>query len=381
MPHVRLRSLALLAAARLLVVSATAVVAQDEALGGKLRTGANVTVPAGETVEGDLYAASDTIVIDGTVEGDLVAAGGEIQVNGTVSGDLIAAGGTVTIAGTVEGDARLAGGQLTVSGDVGEDLLVAGGQAAITASGSVGEDVIAAAGQLSIAGSVAGSVEGGAGTYHRTGTVGGDENVAVGDDADVDGDPIDDDNVIIDALKHFVVVVLIGALALWLMPGLTRASAEAIRRRPLATFGSGLLAALGWLLGVIGVVVVIILAAIIFGLIGFGELAGLIAIAGIIAIMVGTLAFFVVCAYLADALVGLALAGLVRREPGSRWLDLAMLAAGAAVVVLLTSLPVAGGWIKLVVAILGLGGLTLAAWTGWRGRRGTPVVEPAQPTL
>ncbi|MGZ8481861.1 MAG: hypothetical protein ACXWWO_05325 [Candidatus Limnocylindria bacterium] len=381
MPHVRLRPLALFAAALLLVVSATAVVAQDEALGGKLRTGENVTVPAGETVDGDLYAASDTIVIDGTVEGDVVAAGGDIQVNGTVSGDLIATGGTVTVAGTVEGDARLAGGQLTVSGDVGEDLLVAGGQAAISASGSVGEDVIVAAGQLSIAGSVAGSVEGGAGTYERTGTVGGDENVVVGDDADVDGDPIDDDNVIIDALKHFVVVVLIGALALWLMPGLTRASAEAIRRRPLASFGSGLLAALGWLLGVIGVVVVIILAAIIFGLIGFGELAGLISIAGIIAIMVGSLAFFIVCAYLADALVGLALAGLLRREPGSRWLDLGLLAAGAAVVVLLTSLPIAGGWIKLVVAILGLGGLALAAWTGWRGRRGIPVVEPTPPPL
>lgn len=368
----RLRPVALLTAALLLVISATAVVAEDEPLGGKLRTGENVTVPAGETVEGDLYAASDTIVIDGTVEGDLVAAGWDIQVNGTVSGDLIAAGGTVTVAGTVEGDARLAGGQLTVSGDVGEDLLLAGGQAAITASGSVGEDVIAAAGQLSIAGSVAGSVEGGAGTYERTGTVGGDENVAVGDD---------DDNLIIDALKHFVMVVLIGALALWLMPGLTRASAEAIRRRPLAAFGSGLIAALGWLLGVIGVVVVIILAAIIFGLIGFGELAGLISIAGITAILVGSLAFFIVCAYLADALVGLALAGLLRREPGSRWLDLGLLAAGAAVVVLLTSLPVAGGWIKLVVAILGLGGLAVAAWTGWRGRRGTPIVEPAPPPL
>ncbi len=381
MPHLRLRTTALLTALLLLIVSATAVLAQDEALGGKLRTGEDVTVPAGETVEGDLYAASDTIVIDGNVEGDLVAAGGDIQVNGTVSGDLLAAGGNVTVAGTVEGDARLAGGQLTVSGEVGEDLLVAGGQATITASGSVGEDVIAAAGQLTIAGSVAGSVEGGAGTYERTGTVGGSENVAVGDDADVGDDPVDDDNLILDALKHFVVVVLIGGLALWLMPGLTRASAEAIRRRTLASFGSGLLAALGWLLGVIGVVVVIILAAIIFGLIGFGELGGLIAFAGLIAILVGTFVFFIVCTYLADALVGLALAGLVRREPGSRWLDLGLLAAGAAVVVLLTSLPVAGGWIKLVVAILGLGGLALAAWTGWRGRRGVPVLEAPQPPL
>jgi cytoskeletal protein CcmA (bactofilin family) len=382
MRRLRLRPVALLSAAILLAVSATAVIAQDEALGGKLRTGENVTIPAGETVQGDLYVASGAIVIDGTVDGDLVAAGGDIQVNGTVSGDLIAAGGTVTVAGTVEGDARIAGGQLTVSGDVGEDLLLAGGQATITASGSVGEDVIASAGQLSIAGSVAGSVEGGAGTYDRTGSVGGSENVAVGERGDDTEADRDDANLILDAVKHFIVVVLIGALALWLLPGLTRASAEAIRRRPLASFGSGLLAALGWLLGFIGIVVVIILAAILFGLIGFGELAGLIFIAGIVTIIVATFALFVICGYLADALVGLALAGLVRREPGSRWLDLGLLAAGAAVVVLLTSLPVAGGWIKLVVAILGLGGLALAAWTASRTRRAPTVVvapPPAEP--
>ena len=384
MRRLRLRPVALLTALMLLAVSATAVLAQDEALGGKLRTGENVMIAAGETVEGDLYIASGAIVVDGTVNGDLVAAGGDIRVNGTVTGDLIAAGGTVTISGTVDGDARIAGGQLTVSGDVGEDLLVAGGQATITASGSVGEDVIATAGQLSIAGSVAGSVEGGAGTYDRTGSVGGSENVAVGEQGDADDGAADDDNLILDAIKHFVVVVLVGALALWLLPGLTRASAEAIRRRPLASFGSGLLAALGWLLGFIGIVLVIILAAILFGLIGFGELAGLIFIAGLVVILVVTFAFFIICAYLADALVGLALAGLVRREAGSRWMDLGLLAAGAAVVVLLTSVPVAGGWIKLVVAILGLGGLALAAWTAWRARRGAPVAvapQPAQPAL
>ncbi|MEX2099964.1 MAG: hypothetical protein WEB19_00985 [Acidimicrobiia bacterium] len=373
MPRIPARPLALLTALTLLGLSATVVVAQDEALGGKLRTGDSVTVEAGETVEGDLYALSGTIVVDGTVDGDLVAAGGDIQVNGTVSGDLIAAGGTVTISGTVDGDARIAGGQLTVSGDIGEDLLLAGGQATISASGSVGEDVIVSAGQLSIAGSVGGSVEGGAGTYERTGSVGGTENVAVGEEAEAEVDE-PADNLILDAVKHFVVVVLVGALALWLMPRLTRGSAELIRRRPLASLGSGLLAALGWLLGVIGVVVVIILAAIVFGLIGFGELAGLIFFAGAVLIVVATFALVVVCTYLADALVGLALAGLVRRDPGSRWLDLGLLAAGAAVVVILTSLPVVGGWIKLVVAILGLGALALAAWTEWRSRRAAPVV-------
>lgn len=364
-----LRARAALPAALLLVaLSATTALAQDVALGGKLRTGDTIVMAADETVDGDLYVMGGSVTIDGTVTGDLVAAGGDIRVNGSVGGDLLAAGGTVTIAGTVEGDARAAGGQLTVSGEIGEDLMLAGGQATIAASGSVGEDVIATAGQLVIAGTVAGSVEGGAGTYERSGTVSGSENVAVGQQAEAEEDERDD-NPILDALRHYVLVVLVGALALWLFPRLTRAAAEAIRRRPLASFGVGLLTALGWVLGVIAVVLVIVLAAIVFGLISFGELAALIAFAGFVLILVATFVLFIIVSYLAEAVVGLAMASFIGRREGSRWLELGLLAAGAAVAVFLTSLPVVGGPIKLVMVILGLGSLALASWTGWRARR------------
>ncbi|MGI8929742.1 MAG: hypothetical protein ACR2F5_00380 [Candidatus Limnocylindria bacterium] len=369
------RRMALPLAVILLVLSAGAVFAADEALGGKLRTGETITIAAGETVEGDVYAAAGSVTVDGTINGDLVATGGEVRINGTVSGDLIAAGGTLTVTGSVDGDARLVGGQITVSGDIGEDLLVAGGRATLEASSSVGEDVIATAGQLVIAGSVAGSVEGGAGTYERTGTVGGTENVVISEQAAaIDDDR--DDNPIIDGLRHYVVVVLVGALALWLLPGWTRGAAERIRNRPLASLGSGLLAALGWILAVIGVIVVIVVGALIFGLVGLGELAVFIGLAGLLLLLVASFALYLVVSYLAEALVGLALAGLLRREAGSRWVEIGLLAAGAAVVVLLTSLPVVGGWIRLVVVILALGGLALAAWDGWRARRAARSTTP-----
>lgn len=370
------RRAAALAAAGLLAVSAGAVLAADESLGGKLRSGDSITIASDETVTGDLYTVGGTIFVDGTVEGDLVAAGGDIRVNGTVSGDLVAAGGTVTVAGSVDGDARIAGGQITVSGDVGEDLLVAGGQATLTASGSVGEDLIASVGQLSIAGSVEGSVQGGAGTYDRTGSVGGEENVAVGDPEGEEEEEDDDAaDAILDALQHYVVVLLFGALGLWLAPRTMRAAAEAIRRRPLAALGHGVLAFLGWLLGIIGVVVVVILVAIISGLIGFGELVGIVVFAGAVLIVVAVFAFVVVVSYLADAFVGLAVAGFARVHSRSRWTELGLLAVGAAIVVALTSLPVVGGWIQLVVSVLGLGGLTLALRSAWRGHGSVPPAE------
>jgi hypothetical protein len=62
----------------------------------------------------------------------------------------------------------------------------------------------------------------------------------------------------------------------------------------------------------------------------------------------------------------------------SRWQEVAMLALGLALVVIVTSLPIIGGIAKLVVIILGLGALALAAWSGWRGRR-VPPPASAQP--
>jgi len=75
----------------------------------------------------------------------------------------------------------------------------------------------------------------------------------------------------------------------------------------------------------------------------------------------------------ADALVGVVLAGLVMRgENRSRWRELAVLAVGAAVVVLLSSLPVVGPWIKLVVIVLGLGAVLIA----WMRPRRTDAAAP-----
>jgi len=92
---------------------------------------------------------------------------------------------------------------------------------------------------------------------------------------------------------------------------------------------------------------------------------------GIIAIVGASLAFAVVTGYVTDALVGVALASLVMRgENTTRWRELAVLAAGAAVVVILSSLPIVGPWIKLVVVVFGLGAILLA----WRGPRRTDAV-------
>lgn len=372
----RARRAALLAGASLIVmiVGAATVLAQDRTLGGKLRSGDAVAIPAGETVTGDVYLAGGSVSVDGTVDGDVVAAGGSVVISGNVSGDLLAAGGTVTIAGSVGGDARVAGGQLNVTGEVGEDVLATGGQVTVGSSAVVGQDLIVSGGQVSVAGTIVGSIAGSAGTYSRTGTVGGADEVVVSppprDVAPAVGDRI------LDAIRHFLVVLLFGFVGLWLAPRAMRSVERRLRTEPLGAFVWGLFGIVGFVVALVVLAILGVLLAIAFGLLGFGDLVALDLLLGAIAAGALSVAFAVAIGYLADAIVGLALGRLVADEAVEpSWRPFAVLAVGAGVVVLLTSLPVVGPWLKLLVAILGLGAI-LAELYGRRRSQPSPSSEP-----
>jgi len=365
------------AAASVALLAILTGVALAQGVSDKLRTGDTVTVAAGETVANDLYAFAGTVRVDGTVDGDLVASGGLVDVTGTVTGDVLAAGGSVNITGTVGGDTRIAGGMLSVGGAIKEDLLATGGQLTVTSSGTVGEDLIAGTGQLTIDGAVTGNVLAQAGTYTKGGTIGGTEDVTITGRDGQPGQPGAAPTAtqqVIDAVRHFLVVVLVGALLIWFAPRAYAAMKTALRQRPLPSAGWGIVAICGFVVLLIVVLIVMILFAIAFGLLGFSDLVGIDILGGIVAILGASLAFAVVAGYVADALVGVALASLVMRgENSSRWRELGVLAVGAAVVVLLSSLPIVGPWVKLVVILLGLGAI-LIAWM--RPRRTDTVAAP-----
>jgi cytoskeletal protein CcmA (bactofilin family) len=379
-------------AALLLAIFAISVVAAQGDLGGKLRSGSDVRVPADETVSSDLYVGAGTVTVDGTVDGDLVVTGGTLTLNGTVNGDVLAAGGTIRVGGTVGGDVRAAGGQVVVAGSVAEDGLLSGGQVELAAGGSIGEDLIVAGGQVTVAGDVTGSVTGAAGTYSRTGQVGGSDEVQIRQlESPFDRAP----NLVADAIRHFLSVVLVGLIALWLAPRFMSVAEGAIRRRPLTAAGWGLGGILGFFLLLIVIPLVTILVAILLGLLGFNGLLGIDILAGIVAVLGLVLAFGFVGFFLGDAVLGLALALLVapdRDQPaaagdtstgtvstpvGQRSLltgrNVLLMAIGVAVIVIVTTVPVIGGILRLVFAILGLGAVLFALWWRTRGPQGRTV--------
>jgi uncharacterized membrane protein len=119
--------------------------------------------------------------------------------------------------------------------------------------------------------------------------------------------------------------------------------------------------------------------ALLFGLLRIGSLIAIDVVAGTLAISLVSFLFVLAVAFVADALVGLALAHMVMRTDGrDRWQELGLLAAGAAAVVIVTTIPVVGGWVKLAVVLLGLGALSVAWWEAWRaGRKSSVSTQPS----
>lgn len=373
------RGAAIAGAVLILVLAAGLVLGKGQLLGGKLRTGDNITVPADEKWQGDLYLLGGRVTVAGFVDGDLTVLGGQVDVTGTVTGDVLAAGGTVSIGGIVRGDVRAAGGQLTIGGTVQQDVAAAGGQVTVPATGEIKGDLIVSGGQVSMAGSVGGSVEGSAGNYTSGGTVGGTEHVVVAPSQSL---PVAASEPVLDALRQFVVVFLFGALLLWLLPRGMAAAGKVLHDRPWLALGGGALAFVGYIAFVIAAVIAMVLLAILFGLLQVGALVAIDLIGGVLAIGVVTFLFVVAIAFVADALVGLTVA----RWAASRMANpmaaegigqrLALLAAGAAGVVIVTSIPIVGGWVKLAVVLFGLGAFAVAWWHSWRSRPAAPPTAP-----
>jgi cytoskeletal protein CcmA (bactofilin family) len=380
--------LAILGVIAVTVLSVGAVAAGSD-VGSKVLSGQTVTVAAGDSVDHDLYAFAGEVVVDGDINGDLVAFAGMVTVNGNVEGDIVTGAGQVVINGTVGGDVRAGVGDLVLNGRVGEDLLAGSGTIRIGADGEVGEDLIFASGVVRIAGTVEGSVLGSASRYQNTGTVGGSEQVTVERPGPAEPEqplPSEPAQVVGDGLRHFVTVILLGALAMWLVPRAVGASEETLRRRPLASAGIGIGVLVGFIIQVIAVILIMILGALAFGAVTLNDLAGIILWSGVLELMITTFALVISISFIVDFVVGLALARLVikRASPdwaSNRWKEALLLVAGTAVVVLVTSLPEIGPLAKLVVIVLGLGAMFVALGEWWqrRGAAGPPTPAAAAP--
>jgi len=318
----------------------------------------------------DLLAGGRALVIRDAVPGDVIVAGGSIQFSGSAGGDYLGAGGQQQIDGPVAGSVRAAGGEVWLRAPVDRNATLAGGRIELGRPGQIAGNAYLAGGEIHVLGNVNGFLQVTGGTVVLDGGIGEDVRLQagrlhVGANARIGGDlrySVEPDNVTIDpgaeiagqvialpppprpafwALRiawHLGFLVA-GAAAVALLPGLAAAASRALRRRPWAAVGFGLL----WLIGV-------------------PVAAGILAITVVgIPLALIVVALYMISLYLARTLVALWLGRLLLRErerPGRGGLVLSFLLGGV-VLVVAGLVPVLGALVSIAATLVGLGAAAL----------------------
>ena len=325
------------------------------------RHGDIVTVASGEEIDGDLYLAGGTIIIDGTINGDLIAAGRTIMVNGTVNGSIMAAGGTLHINGEVTHAVRLIGETMNISGTIGRDLLVAGAKFIMASTAEIGDDLLLGVGNARIDGLIKGDINGGVDnlTIASTASIQGklnyfSENEAnIQSGAQIRGTVTHELSNVKEKLTAgtwlgfwgkvigFLMTLVLGIIIVLLAPRRVKAVTESIRTRPWASLGWG----------------AIILVA--------TPIAAGIACITIIGLPLGliTLALYAIALCIAQLFAGLFIGQLIigsSRRVETKGALIGALTLGLAILSLLRLIPFVDFFIGLAAILFGLGAMLVS---------------------
>ncbi|HUW66576.1 MAG: hypothetical protein E4G94_12270 [ANME-2 cluster archaeon] len=328
------------------------------------------SISADTVINDDVIISGDNVIIQGTVLGDVIATGGQVEITGNVTGDLMVGAGRVIIDGVVGDDLRVGAGELIINGHVGDDLIVFAGSIIISDDAKIGGDIAFGSGQMDLKGMVQGNVSGGAGDFTLAGQVGGDvdlevENLNILQTARINGNlkysspeevsiasGIVGESIefikeerkgvetvagssVIGWLIRYLFLLVLGLVALALMPNRTVAIARAIPENPLKNLVFGL----------------VLLVA--------GFLVSILLLVTVIGIPLGIILLFetFLVMYAARLFFGLWLGRLIFSRLGKEsrpWMDMVL---GLFVLFIFTSLPWVGGLICLMVTFVAIGGL------------------------
>lgn len=383
------------------------------------------TVSAGQVVDNDAVMTGEDIVVDGTIKGDLFAFGRNVTINGDVDGSLVTAGGEITINGEIRGTVYSVGRVLEMGPEsyanhnvyfiglqlitqegstIGRDLL--GACLSAKLSGTVVRDLKAIIGLLSFLGEIDQAVEeeqaepGPETETSPSGSLDSQDNAA----ADLDGvislvrssgkdEPLqlpakellsrsltkgfqktvreqgissyDLQEWLVELIRDFVTLLIIGLVAIWLLPSKLELWAEKLRAKPLPGAGYGLL---GLIVAANAVIVITLIAVIILaiglglGLITFWDLAFIFWALAFSSLALTTTLFFVFVIYISKVIVAyltglLIVKALIPKTANYRIVPLLL---GLLIYVLLASAPYIGWAITIIATILGLGAVGVA---------------------
>jgi cytoskeletal protein CcmA (bactofilin family) len=145
----------------------------------EVKSNPSVYIAKDQTVDGNLYAAGQSITIDGNVNGDVICAGQTVDISGDVAGDVICAGQVIIISGKVGGNARVAGNAIALKGEIARNTMAFGATVSLYNDATIGWDMMVGAGNLDIRGKIGGNLHGGAGATIIAGEIGKDVTLSL----------------------------------------------------------------------------------------------------------------------------------------------------------------------------------------------------------
>lgn len=158
----------------LLPLLAAAIFLPFSAKAFSVKTGDAININQSEVIDGNLYAAGSTLLIDGEIKGDVICAGQSITISGKVDGDVICAGQSINILGEVAGSVRVAGNSINIDNKVGRNVMAFGASSVLGSKGEVGMDMLTAASFVNINGKIAGNLHGSGSLVTINGQIGKD---------------------------------------------------------------------------------------------------------------------------------------------------------------------------------------------------------------
>jgi len=369
------------------------------------------------TINGNVFAAGSRVEINGTVNGSVFAGAQTILINGTIDGSLYAGSSTMSLkpTATVSRNLFYGGFNLNTEPDsvIGKDLLVGAYQALLF--GQVERDLQAGVAALEIHGEIGGDViaevEAAEENQMPIGFWGppGVETIIptglrVSEDARIGGTlrykssqnmndrveispgggleyqyepkPVREDDFddpgwigigtvigkwVLNRIRIFITLLLLGLLVVWQGPELLKKSRRQLESKPLESAGWGLVSMVIVYGGAVLVSGLILLAALFFGVITLGELAKSILAVGFSTVGLFLAVFSLLVSY-ASKLVIAFLGGkfvfsllFPDRDQQIAW----PLVIGIFIYVLFRSIPIIGLGIGILVTVFGLGALWL----------------------
>lgn len=344
------------------------------------RSDNDLTIPATEKIDDDLYTAADTTTIAGQVTGDVLATGNKLTITGRVGGSVNALVGTADITGFIGGNVRAGGGTVKIAGPVSGDIQVAAGTVEIEPTGSVAGDIYLASGTLRVDGPVSGKIRGNANDIVINAAVGGEvhvvaKTIALESKARLaqslsytSPDPVTmaAGAAVAGPIKHTVSdrfypgsdyvawlfsplfrllsLLVAGLVLVVLFPGIAGSVGDGIWRSPLVAVVAGILA--------------VALAPVLIVLIG-------VTVVGLPIALIG-LALYIAIWYLSQVFAGLAIGRLVlpkRWDAGGRGYNLLAMALGVVAVAAIRQIPAPhlGAIVSAICGVLAFGGVVAAS--------------------